>query len=82
MHACFERYICVCGCMSVEEAVAGERRRECESDTKIIFTYLTPPPGKKEKKKKRKKKKKEKKKSSFLSPCFMEIFLFLCFAYW
>ena len=35
--ACSEHYSCVCGCMSVEEAGAGEKGRECESE---IFTYL------------------------------------------
>ena len=37
MHACFERYIGVCGCMSVEEARAGVRGRQYESETKLFF---------------------------------------------
>ena len=38
MHACFEHYTCVCGCMSVEEAGVGVRGRECESE---IYTYIS-----------------------------------------
>ena len=38
MHACSEHDTCVCGCMSVEEARAGERGRECESE---IYTYIS-----------------------------------------
>ena len=34
MHAYFERYIGVCGCMSVEEAGAGE------SETKLFFLCI------------------------------------------
>ena len=30
-------YVCLGVCMSVEEAGAAERGRECESETKIIF---------------------------------------------
>ena len=39
---CSEHYTCVCGCMSVEEAGAGKRGRECESeiDTYISFYVL------------------------------------------
>ena len=35
---CSEHYTCVCGCMSAEEAGAGERGRECESE---IYTYIS-----------------------------------------
>ena len=37
MHAFSEHDTCVCGCTSVEEAGAGERGRECESE---IYTYI------------------------------------------
>ena len=37
MHACCEHYSCVCGCMSVEEAGAGER---AENVRARFFTYL------------------------------------------
>ena len=36
MDACSEHYSCVCGCMSVEEAGAGERGENVSE----IFTYL------------------------------------------
>ena len=36
--ACSEHHTCVCGCMSVEEAGAGESVRECESE---IYTYIS-----------------------------------------
>ena len=39
LQVCFERYICVRRYMFVAEAGAGERGRECERETKIIF-YL------------------------------------------
>ena len=32
-----EHYTCVCRCMSVEEAGAGERGRECKSETLCIY---------------------------------------------
>ena len=47
MLVCFERYICVCGCMSVEETRLGKGGRRgggggggCESETKKNITYL------------------------------------------
>ena len=43
MHACSELYKCVCGCMPVEEAGAGERGRECESDYFIFIVILSVP---------------------------------------
>ena len=36
MHACSEHYSCVCGCMSVEEAGAGEWGEKASE----IFTYF------------------------------------------
>ena len=41
VRACSEHDTCVCGCMSVEEAGAGEGAREFESeiDTLISFTF-------------------------------------------
>ena len=60
----------VCRCMSVEEARAGKRGRECESEiyTYISFMFyfiviLNVP-------------------SWVLSPCVMGKFSFLCFVYW
>ena len=37
-----EHYTCVCGCMSVEEARAGERGRECESEIEreVLHIYF------------------------------------------
>ena len=36
MHACSEHYSCVCRCISVEEAGAGEQE-ECESEIFYVF---------------------------------------------
>ena len=41
MHACSKHYTCVCGCVSVEEAEAGERGENVRVRFfKIHFTYL------------------------------------------
>ena len=37
---CSELYTRVCRCMSVEEAGAGERGRECESEIDIFLCIL------------------------------------------
>ena len=34
-----EHYTCVCKCMSVEEARAGERGRECESEIDTVLWW-------------------------------------------
>ena len=35
-----EHYTCVCKCMSVEEARAGERGRECESEIERCYVFI------------------------------------------
>ena len=72
MHVCSEHDTCVCGCMSVEEARAGERGRQCESEIymrnlKKKLTYLFDICYF---------------KCTFLSPCVKGKFSFLCVVYW
>ena len=40
MHVCSEHYTCVLGCMSVEEAGANKRGRECVSEIYIFYVFF------------------------------------------
>ena len=41
MHVCSEHYTCVCRCMYVKEAGAGERGKECESEIQIFYAFIS-----------------------------------------